>query len=85
MYLVQSADFADSLHIGIVLCSGLLPSIIGVAHVAIQFPLYEAMKTYLAGSSPGQEVHLGPLQLVRVSSHITPKWRLVTNARLSGK
>ena len=30
------------------LCSGLLPSMMGVAHVAIQFPLYEALKDKLA-------------------------------------
>ena len=41
-------------------CSGLLPSLIGVAHVAIQFPLYEALKSRL-----GEEEHdLSPLKLV---------------------
>jgi hypothetical protein len=45
-------------------CSGLLPSLVGVAHVAIQFPLYEALKSHIA--EDGKQ--LTPLQLV---SHLS--------------
>ena len=39
---------------------------VGVAHVAIQFPLYEALKTRLQGSEPD----LSPLQLVSDFSRV---------------
>ena len=42
-------------------CSGLLPSLVGVAHVAIQFPLYEALKTSMAGD---EHKELSPFQVV---------------------
>ncbi|EIE19689.1 mitochondrial carrier, partial [Coccomyxa subellipsoidea C-169] len=50
------------------LYSGLLPSLIGVCHVAIQFPLYEACKKRIAehkGTSPDR---LDPLSLVGISA-----------------
>ena len=45
-------------------CSGLLPSLIGVAHVAIQFPLYEAIKNYMAGGDSEKVGRLKVTQLV---------------------
>lgn len=43
--------------------SGLLPSLIGVAHVAIQFPLYEAIKARMAQrqSCDASELHVSDL------------------------
>ena len=45
--------------------SGLLPSLIGVCHVAIQFPLYEYAKERLAQRSGCSPDELPPGQLVR--------------------
>jgi len=45
--------------------SGLLPSLIGVCHVAIQFPLYEYAKEQLAQRSGCSPDELPPGQLVR--------------------
>jgi hypothetical protein len=47
--------------------SGLLPSLIGVCHVAIQFPLYEYAKEQLAQRSGCSPDELPPGQLVRPS------------------
>jgi hypothetical protein len=44
--------------------SGLLPSIMGVMHVMIQFPLYEAAKEFLATKGDQDADELRPLQLV---------------------
>ncbi len=45
-------------------CSGLLPSLIGVCHVAIQFPLYEWSKKKLAERSGASSDNLDPAHLV---------------------
>lgn len=45
--------------------SGLLPSLIGVCHVAIQFPLYEWSKKKLAERSGAPADNLDPAYLVR--------------------
>ena len=47
------------------LYSGLLPSLLGVAHVAVQFPLYEWLKSRLAERAGVEEGGLGAPQLVR--------------------
>ena len=47
--------------------SGLLPSLIGVCHVAIQFPLYEWSKKKLAERSGAAADHLDPAYLVSSS------------------
>ena len=45
-------------------CSGLLPSLIGVCHVAIQFPLYEWSKKKLAERNNCDPNNLDPASLV---------------------
>ena len=47
-------------------CSGLLPSMMGVAHVAIQFPLYEAFKAKLAERHHRDPTELPAADLVRL-------------------
>lgn len=49
-------------------CSGLLPSLIGVCHVAIQFPLYEACKQKLSERNNVTPDRLDPLSLVSFTS-----------------
>ena len=44
--------------------SGLLPSLIGVCHVAVQFPLYEACKAKLAERAGTTVDNLDPLSVV---------------------
>jgi len=50
------------------LYSGFGPSLLGVAHVAIQFPLYEAGKSYLATRCGCAVSELGTPQLIMASS-----------------
>lgn len=52
------------------LYSGLLPSLIGVAHVAIQFPLYEAIKARMAQrqSCDASELHVSDLVVASATS-----------------
>ena len=45
-------------------CSGLLPSLIGVCHVAVQFPLYEACQAKLAERAGTTVDNLDPLSVV---------------------
>ena len=47
-------------------CSGLIPSIVGVAHVAIQFPLYEALKLRMLENEQANHSTLSPIQLVSI-------------------
>ncbi|KAG5521563.1 hypothetical protein RHGRI_033953 [Rhododendron griersonianum] len=50
------------------LYSGLLPSLAGLSHVAIQFPLYEKMKSYYAKKDNTTPDKLRPGRLVIASS-----------------
>lgn len=50
------------------LYSGLLPSLAGLSHVAIQFPLYEKMKSYYAKKDNTTPDNLRPGRLVIASS-----------------
>lgn len=54
----------------LVVCSGLLPSLIGIAHVAIQFPLYEACKSWFAQRAlqTRDNKELNTLELVTASA-----------------
>ena len=47
-----------------VACSGLLPSLIGVCHVAVQFPLYEYCKAKIAERENTTVDRLDPLSVV---------------------
>ena len=51
-------------------CSGLLPSLMGIAHVAIQFPLYEACKSWfqLRAMQTRNSKDLNTLELVTASA-----------------
>ena len=48
-------------------CSGLLPSMMGICHVAIQFPLYEYIKGRMATRGEKENDRLTPLELVGAS------------------
>lgn len=50
------------------LYSGLLPSLAGVTHVAIQFPVYEKVKLYVAERDNTTVDKLGPVQVAICSS-----------------
>jgi len=47
----------------LVLWSGLMPSMIGLVHVAIQFPLYEKFKTTFANTKPDPKEQLNIMEL----------------------
>eukprot|EP01025_Chloroclados_australasicus_P027861 TRINITY_DN2756_c1_g1_i3.p2 TRINITY_DN2756_c1_g1~~TRINITY_DN2756_c1_g1_i3.p2 ORF type:complete len:375 (-),score=28.36 TRINITY_DN2756_c1_g1_i3:575-1699(-) len=46
------------------LYSGLVPSFVGLSHVAVQFPLYEATKLYFSNKLGKDVDSLGPVELV---------------------
>ena len=48
--------------------AGLVPSMIGIAHVAIQFPLYEALKMHAAALRKCEQDQLTATDLVGLSS-----------------
>lgn len=50
------------------LYSGLLPSLVGVAHVAIQLPVYEKVKLYFARRDNTTVYNLSPTQVAICSS-----------------
>ncbi|KAF8643327.1 hypothetical protein HU200_066905 [Digitaria exilis] len=50
------------------LYSGLLPSLVGVAHVAIQLPVYEKVKLYFAKRDNTTVDNLGPTEVAMCSS-----------------
>ena len=50
------------------LYSGLAPSMMGILHVAIQFPLYEFSKTYMAERTQRRPEELTPPELVATSA-----------------
>lgn len=52
-------------------CSGLLPSLIGVCHVAVQFPLYEACKAKMAERQHTTVDHLDPLSVVSTLQYVS--------------
>ncbi|EPS70095.1 hypothetical protein M569_04665, partial [Genlisea aurea] len=48
--------------------SGLLPSLVGISHVAIQFPTYERIKYYLATRKDNSSNKLSPAEIAVASS-----------------
>ena len=52
-------------------CSGLLPSLIGVCHVAVQFPLYEACKAKMAERQHTTVDQLDPLSVVSAFQYVS--------------
>ena len=55
---------AQAVNLLTVACSGLLPSLIGVCHVAVQFPLYEYCKAKIAEREKTTVDRLDPLSVV---------------------